>query len=84
MQNATLTAHHFVLIYLVQQQRTVPRWTFHGVDYRIRIPAEREFPARLPTLDLFTRFVVRTEGTAEFRLRERWDVTQARSDQLIE
>jgi hypothetical protein len=73
MPRARLTVRNMLMVYQIKSERTVPSLTLFGVDLRVVVPADTEFPRTLPQLDVFTRLFVRREGVAYLRMRLQWD-----------
>jgi hypothetical protein len=84
MTTAKLTVANLLTVYQIRRQHTVPQLELFGVDVRIVVPADTEFPRTLPQLDVFGRFFIRQAGTAKFRFRLQWlGGTHNRRDQTV-
>jgi len=72
MNRAKLSVTNLLTVYQIRSRQTVPQFDLFGVDLRILIPAEREFPVMLPQVDVFARFFAATAGRARLRFRLQW------------
>jgi hypothetical protein len=79
---AHLTVTSLLTVYQIRRQPTVPQLDLFGVDLRIMVDADKEFPRTLPHLDVFSRIIIHEGGPAELRFRVQWvDGPHPRRDQ---
>jgi hypothetical protein len=73
MNRAKLSVTNLLTAVLVRQQSAVPQFDLFGVDLRVQVPADTEFPRTLAHIDVFARFFVRQAGRARLRFRLQWE-----------
>jgi hypothetical protein len=73
MSRASLSVTNLLTAVLVRQQQTVPQFDLFGVDLRVQVPADTEFPKTLASIDVFARFFIRRAGNARLRFRLQWE-----------
>jgi hypothetical protein len=68
-----VTVHHFVVAGLARPQD--PNWRacdLFSVSHWRDVPADTEFPFRVPRMDVFARFYLTRARPTEFRIRVVW------------
>jgi hypothetical protein len=69
---ARLTVTNLLTVYQIRRNLTVPELDLFGVDLRIVVPADTEFPRTLTRLDVFSRTIIHAAGPAKLRIRVKW------------
>jgi hypothetical protein len=69
MSRPNVRVQHAVLCHTTRQYGSVPTSDLLGVQYTYAFPPDREFPQRVPQMDLFTRFFIERPGTDDLYVR---------------
>jgi hypothetical protein len=81
MSRPSIAVQHCILTTLTRQHGSRPVFDLLEVQYEYTVPADTEFPKRVPKFDLFLRVIARSAGIVGYRFRVRrrirrgqWDV----------
>ena len=69
MSRPKVHVQHAVLCHTTRQYGSAPTSDLLGVQYSYTFPPDKEFPQRLPRVDLFTRFFIDRPGVQDFYVR---------------